>query len=130
MSHQPRDVQVTLSATPSERTTGPGRLHHFTLGRRILRAGGVFLLFVLLAAVLIPIPVIHLVGIPLMLLLGLVTGARTLGREARLDRMHLACPKCDARNDLGGGLGLPNATGPFDVTCSSCRRGLTLTIEA
>lgn len=130
MSHDPRPVQVTLTATGADPSSGPGRLTVFSPGRRMVRAAVVLFLFVGLAAMLIPIPVIHLVGIPLMLVIGLVTAVRTVGREARLDRMHLGCPKCGARNDLGGGLGLPNATGPFARSCSSCRRGLTMTIEA
>lgn len=128
MSHDARTVQVTITTAGVEPSTGPGRLVEYSPGRRLLRAAGVFLAFVGLAALLIPIPVIHLVGIPLMLVLGLVTAARTLGREARLARMHLPCPKCGARNDLGGGLGLANPSGPFAITCSSCRRGLTMTL--
>jgi hypothetical protein len=128
MSPDPRAVEVTLATTGVEPTHGPGRLTEYSPGGRMLRAAGALLVFVGLAAALIPIPVIHLVGIPMMLVLGVVTAIRTLGREARLDRMHLPCPKCGARNDLGGGLGLADPTGPFDLSCSSCRRGLTMTI--
>ncbi|HET9064195.1 MAG TPA: hypothetical protein VFN22_00040 [Gemmatimonadales bacterium] len=126
MSHDVRAVTVTLATSDAPPTSVPGSLTVFSPSRRMLRAGVVMLIFVGVAASLIPIPIVHLVGIPLALIVGMLVAFRTLRTVARLAQTHLACPKCGARNNVGGGLGYRTETGPVDRACESCRRPLEL----
>lgn len=119
-----QSVTITLRAGPDEQTTGRGTLDVLSIGARLVRAGAVLLGAALVSALLIPIPIIHLVGIPLALLIGLGVAVRQFQGVARLERLTLACPKCEAPNQLGGGLGYRTATGPVQVQCESCRRVL------
>ncbi|MEO8480221.1 MAG: hypothetical protein ABI542_11380 [Gemmatimonadota bacterium] len=130
MSHDVQAVNVTLTTSDAPPTSVPGSLKVFSPPRRMLRAGVVMLIFVGMAAMLIPIPIVHLVGIPLTLIIGIVVAARTLRTVARLAPTHLACPKCGARNNVGGGIGYRTETGPIDRACESCRRPLELRFEA
>lgn len=79
---------------------------------------------------LIPIPIIHLVGIPLMLLVGIFAAAKQMTAAARLKPMRLACPACEAKNRIGGGFGYHHPDEPIEMNCDSCRRGLILKLVA
>lgn len=127
MSHEPMAVTVTLTDHGKESINAPGKLDLYPPPRRALRAAVFFLISIGLAALLIPIPIVHLFGIPLMLVLGIVTAVRSLGRVAKLEPMHIPCPKCGARNNIGGGLGFKTETGPVEMNCQVCRRPLALT---
>lgn len=130
MSHDVRAVTVSLSTSDAPPTSVPGSLSVFNPPRRMLRAGVVMLSFVGMSALLIPIPIVHLIGIPLVLIIGIFVAIRTLRTVARLAPTHLACPKCGARNNVGGGLGYRTEAGPIDRACESCRRPLELSFEA
>jgi hypothetical protein len=82
-----------------------------------------------LSAALIPIPIVHLVGIPLMLLAGIVAAVRQVRSVALLAPVRFACPRCGASNGIGGGLGLSTSTGPLQRDCESCRRPLEITFH-
>ncbi|MEO5799810.1 MAG: hypothetical protein ABIZ70_14380 [Gemmatimonadales bacterium] len=126
MTEQP--IAATLKSAGGVTTSAPATLQRFTMVDRMLRAAGFLLLGVVAAAMLIPIPIIHLVGIPLVLLVGLVTAARQLARTARLTPVRIPCPNCGAMNRVGGGLGLRNIDAPIELNCDSCRRSLTLEV--
>ncbi len=119
-------VQVTLRAGPGEESTASGVLHHLSPVARVSRVAVILLVSALVAALLIPIPIIHLVGIPLALLIGVAVAVRQGRCVVRLERVGIACPRCGERNHLGGGLGFRTATGPITTQCSSCRRVLEL----
>lgn len=125
----PHAVTVSLTAHDVAPTTAPGQLTVFPPVRRLLRAAVVMLVAMLAAASLIPIPIVHLVGIPLALLVGVLIAFRTARTVSRLAPTHLPCPKCGARNNVGGGLGYRTTTGPVERACESCRRVLELTFE-
>jgi hypothetical protein len=129
MSHEAQQVMVVLTASGVEPTRVPGRLTLLGPADRLRRAGTVVLIAVAMSAMLIPIPIVHLVGIPLTLIIGIAVAVRTSRAVARLDPTHLACPKCGARNNVGGGVGYRTATGPIDRACESCRRPLELRFE-
>lgn len=130
MQHEMRPVTVTLSISDAPPSTVPGKLTIFTPPGRLFRAAVVMLIFIVAAASLIPIPIVHLVGIPLALIVGILVALRTLRTVARLAPTHLACPKCGARNNVGGGIGYRTETGPIDRACESCRRPLQLSFVA
>lgn len=119
-------VKLTLTAGDGAPTTGTTDLTVFTAAQRVTRAAVILGVALLAAAAIIPVPIIHLVGIPLVLLLGIVVAVRQLRTVARLGACTMACPKCGERTSVGGGLGLRSATGPLVLSCQSCRRGLTL----
>lgn len=123
-----RPVRVTLEAAGGETTSADGVLREFSLldrTRRALITLGVGLLCV---AVLIPIPIIHLLGIPLALIASVVISIRQFSSTARLDPLRMPCPKCGATNRIGGGLGLRHPMQPVERMCEDCRRHLQLSI--
>jgi hypothetical protein len=122
-------VTVTLESSRGTVTTAPGSLQRFTPLQRIVRSGVILVAGIGAAALLIPIPIIHFIGIPLVLLTSLVTAVRQATTLVRLQALRLPCPSCGARNSVGGGLGYRSATEPIDLNCDSCRRGLTLRIR-
>lgn len=119
-------VQLTLSAAGAEPVHAEGELTVLSTGARLIRAMGIMGVALVLAAMIIPIPIVHLVGIPLILIVGVVVAARQLRSVATLAPIRMVCPRCGANNSLGGGLGLRTATGPLEVNCQSCRRLLEL----
>ena len=123
-----RNVQVVLAAPGVNSVTAPGILCSFTPFDRVKRAALVFGGAVLLAATLIPIPIIHLLGIPLLLITGIVMAVRQLRAVGRLLPLRIACPKCGAVNRVGGGFGYHDPAAPHERACDSCRRHLTMQI--
>ena len=123
-----RQVAVSLEATGAEITRCHGLFADFTLARRARRAVIVLLGATGLAALFLPIPIIHLLAIPMILLGGIVTAIRQLSVVGRLAPLRMACPKCGVRNRVGGGLGV-RSVAPKSRVCESCRRELILRIE-
>ena len=123
------DNVVVMLASGDAVTTAQAQLERFTPARRAMRAGLVFLVGLAGAAALIPIPIIHLIGIPLMLIVAIVVAMRQLRTASRLSRVRLACPRCGALQGFGGAAGMRAVDAPMAVTCDSCRRQLTLTIS-
>lgn len=121
-----RTVLISLTAADGTASQAPGELRTFSLAERLGRAALVFLAACALAALLIPVPIVHLVGIPLVLLVGVIAAARQVMAVARLAPMRIPCPRCQAANSLGGGLGYRTTTGPIERQCESCRRPLEL----
>jgi hypothetical protein len=124
-----RAVTVVLASADGGEVRGEGVVREIANSARILRAAGFFFGSVLLAAALIPIPIIHFIGPPGLLVAGCVMALRQLRAVAQLAPLRLACPKCGTVNRVGGGVGLSHPERPFAVTCESCRRGLTVTID-
>jgi hypothetical protein len=123
-------VRVILSAHDEGEVALPGTLRVFTPSQRLARAGVVMVVAVLLAGSLLPIPIIHLIGPPIILVTGVVMAMRQLGAAVRLAPMKVNCPKCGYGNRIGGGLGWHDADQPMEHQCESCRRSLMLRVEA
>lgn len=121
-----RTVTVSLASGDTAPSQGPGELRTFSPAERVGRAALVLLGACALAALLIPVPIVHLVGIPLVLLAGVIAAVRQAMAVARLAPMRLACPRCGGANSLGGGLGYRTIAGPIERQCESCRRPLEL----
>ncbi len=124
-----KPVMVVLGCSGAEPTRVPGRLRVFSAGQRALRAAGWLGLGLVAAAVMLPIPIIHLLGIPLVLLVGIGAAIRQTRSVARLAPMKVTCPKCGEPNSIGGGIGFRTETGPIERRCEACRRGQTLSFE-
>ncbi len=122
-------VHVILAAEGVSEVSVPGTLRVFTPVQRLTRAGAVMLVAILLAGSLLPIPIIHLIGPPALLVAGIVLAVRQLRAGVRLAPMHVSCPKCGYRNRIGGGQGWHNVNHPMERHCDSCRRILELRVE-
>jgi hypothetical protein len=120
-----RAAAVTLSASSGEVTEGEGVFTEFALRQRLKRSGAVFLVAMGLAVLFLPIPIIHLLAIPMILIGGLAVAVRQLSITGRLASMRIACPRCGVQNRVGGGLGV-RTLAPAEHACESCRRTLTL----
>lgn len=120
---------MILESASGESTRAPGRLTLLTPGQRGLRAALTLLVAVALSALIIPVPIVHLVGIPLILLAGLIAAVRQYRGAARLEPMRIACPRCGEGNSVGGGFGYPAASEPIPRPCEACRRELVLRFE-
>lgn len=124
-----RLIIVSLSATSGEATEAPGHLTLLTPGQRGLRAALTLLAAVVLSALIIPVPIVHLVGIPIVLLGGIVAAIRQYRGVARLEPLRIACPRCGGSNTLGGGFGYHDASGPIPRSCENCRRVLEIRFD-
>jgi hypothetical protein len=120
-------VQVILELPGSTSTEAVGVFDEFTLGQKIKRSGLTMLGAVLLSAMLLPIPIIHIIGPPMLLLTGMVLAILQLTYVGRLSAVKVPCPKCGEINRIGGGLGR-RSIAPAERMCDACRRGLTLRI--
>lgn len=122
-------ANVTLSSSDGAMATLDSWVRIYTPMERVYRAGLLMIVCIGLAASLIPIPIIHLLGIPLVLITGLVLALKQLRAVARLRPLQIHCPKCDAVNRVGGGIGMRSLAQPTEWTCEGCRRVLTLRVE-
>lgn len=111
----------------SDGPVGPAeaQVGHLSLGRRLRRGAIPVLLAVLGALILLPVPLMHLAGIPL-LGLGGYLGVRNL--RAHLVFFHASgtCPSCGGQTTLFVGFGRPPFKLPVATSCSACGRSLTL----
>ncbi len=123
------DATLTLSADGAEPTRASSTVSLFNPAQRARRAIVALLIGAAVAAALIPIPIVHLLGIPLALIAAIVVAMKQLRVAARIDRVALACPKCAVPQAIGGGFGFSTIDGPIAITCDSCRRIMTLTID-
>jgi hypothetical protein len=126
---QPGTVTVELVSGDAEPSRALGELRTFSPAERFGRAALVLLAACVAAALIVPVPIVHLVGIPLVLLAGVVAAVRQAMAVARLAPMRIPCPRCGTANSLGGGLGYRTTTGPIARQCESCRRPLELRIQ-
>ena len=119
-------VEIVVSASGVEPVRAVGEMRVLSTSARVGRAVGILVVALGLSAALIPIPIVHLVGIPLMVIAGIATAVRQVRSVALLDPVRFNCPRCGAGNAIGGGLGLATATGPIHRDCESCRRPLEI----
>jgi hypothetical protein len=117
---------VSLTAAGADPVVMPGELRILGAGQRVARAAAILVVAGFLAAAIIPVPIVHLVGIPIVLIVALLAVARQLRAAAYLAPMRIACPRCGAENSIGGGFGFTTTTGPIHRDCESCRRPLEL----
>ncbi len=121
-------VIVSLEATGGEVTRCNGLFTTFAMPHRARRSVIVFVASTGLAVLFLPIPIIHLLAIPMILVAGIVLAIRQLSIVGRLAPLRMACPRCDVLNRVGGGLGV-RSMAPTGRVCESCRRKLILRIE-
>ena len=91
---------------------------------RIARAGRAFGLALLAALIMLPIPIIHIIGPPLAIIIGIVLGFRRLGEGEIFVSAEGSCPFCHQQQYLG--LAQSRYRVPRNITCNSCRQPLEL----
>ncbi len=121
-----RTVQLQLKEW-SDGPVGPAeaQVGHLSLGRRLRRAGIPVLLGVMGALILLPVPLMHLAGIPL-LGVGGYLGVRNLRAHDVFLGASGRCPSCQSQTGLFIGFGNPPFKLPVTTSCSACGRSLTL----
>lgn len=124
-----RSATLTLDTDGAEPTRAVTTVTVFSPAQRARRAIVALLIGAAAAAALIPIPIVHLMGIPLALVTAIVIAVKQLRVAARVGRVAVNCPKCAAPQAIGGGFGFASIDGPIPITCDSCRRMLTLTVQ-
>jgi len=94
-----------------------------TRAERIKRAAAIFGAFCLVAAVALPIPLVHLVLVPGALLVGAGLGVQRLTQSAIFQRVEGRCPFCGTEQafTVMGRFRLPKP-----VSCVHCHRELSL----
>jgi len=95
-----------------------------TFQERLARAGRAFGLALLAALIMLPIPIIHIIGPPAALVIGLVLAVRRLGEGEIFVSAEGSCPFCHERQRLG--LAGSRFRVPCTLTCTSCRQPLQL----
>jgi len=117
-----RILELTGFGVPPTRAQVTTR--QLTLGGRLARAGKVFGLALLAALIMLPIPLIHIAGPPLAILIGLVLGVLRLGQSEIILSAQAECPFCHTDQRLG--LAGTQFKLPRDLICRNCRQPLQL----
>ncbi len=120
------NVTVTLTAADGRESAAPGVLAEIPAGTRFRRVAITAGVAILLSAAMIPIPIVHFIGVPLVLIGGIAAAVWQGKQVATLERVEIPCPCCGAVNRVGGGPGYPSTRGPFSHPCTNCRLQLTL----
>ena len=118
-----RALELRLKGFGAPATRARVELAELSRTERLRRAGMIFLWFLLVALVAIPIPLVHFVLVPGALLLGIVLAVRRLGQGEIFREVQGRCPFCGAEQSFQvmGRFRLPKT-----LHCSSCGRELVL----
>ncbi|HTO74278.1 MAG TPA: hypothetical protein VMJ30_10665 [Gemmatimonadales bacterium] len=108
-----------VSPTPVAAVT-----RHLSMKERIARAGRAFGVAFLAALLMLPIPIIHIIGPPLAIIIGIVLGLRRLGEGEIFVSAEGSCPFCHHEQYLG--MAQSRFSLPRTLTCRSCRQPLEL----
>lgn len=84
---------------------------------RLIRAGKGSGVFLLCAAAILPIPVVHLLGVPLSLLLAGFTGIRRSLQKIQIKKTTVECPECKHGQLVDTYL----TEWPLRLHCGNCR---------
>jgi hypothetical protein len=125
----PRDEQVLWRIRT--RTTGistPVRamLRHYSVAERLGRSARTLGAFLLIAVVVAFIPIVHVFGIPLALLAGIVLSVQQFRVSTTIRSAHATCPKCGTEQKFYVGTGLGGLKLPVAVSCDDCRKDLEI----
>ena len=125
-----QDAVRTVALELREWGSGPvgaaeARIDLLGLGRRLFRGLIPVLLALIAALLLLPVPLMHLAGIPL-LAIGLYFGYRNARSREVFRSASGTCPSCNEQTDLFVGFGRPPFKLPIKTSCASCWRNLTL----
>lgn len=121
-SDQLRTLSLKGFGAPANPATAVTR--HLSIRQRLGRGSKALGLALVAVVVMLPIPIIHIVGPPFALLLGLGVGIRRLGQGEIFISAEGTCPFCQTTQRLG--LAGSRFRVPCNLICNSCRRPLQL----
>jgi len=99
------------------------------LGRRLWKAGALFLVGVAVGTLLLPVPLIHLAGVMFFLAMSWLAVRRLFATQV-LKGAHGRCPSCHQDGDYFVGFGGRRLAYPVKSSCPHCRVGLELALPA
>ena len=119
-----RTLTVPLKGFGRPPTDAEVVVQTLTLKARLTRSATVLAAGLVVAAIALPIPLVHFVLVPGAILLGIAFGAIRLRHREIFSSAEGACPFCGTRQRLG-------LTGrvfrlPREVFCRNCQRALDL----
>ncbi len=119
-------IPITISAIDG-RTGGQGEVEFVRprLQRRLWKAGVLFLIGLAGGVLLLPIPLIHFVGLVFFLTLTGLAVRRLLSREI-LKAASGHCPACGAPGEYFAGFGGRRLSFPIVTSCPRCNIEITL----
>lgn len=110
-------MKLEIFSDPDKIFEEDHEVHELTFKQRVMasfKMAGMFFAGALLA---LPIPVVHLIMVPLCLFLGVASGIWKLRQKIEVSAPELKCPSCKAPHPLQSGL----VTWPYRGYCSQCR---------
>jgi hypothetical protein len=118
-----RKLELPLKGFGQPPTAATVEVVVLTPAERLKRGAGLFGVFLLVALVALPIPIVHLFLVPGALLLGLMLSARRLGQVQVFRRVEGRCPFCGTQQTFSimGSFRLPR-----QVHCAHCHRALSI----
>ena len=121
----PLALGVSQSASDTD-TKAVGTWRDFSAGARLRRAAVVAAIGIGGAALMLPIPLVHLGGLFVLLPGSLFLAYGRLRAASMLRSATGACPRCQFQQSFFTGLGLRAPVLPIQVTCASCHREIWL----
>ncbi len=121
-------VRVSLEIAGEAPTTADGTLVEFTPMERMKHGLGMLAGTLVLTVIIAFIPIVHLIGVPLVFIGGITLAVIQMRATARLEPLRLPCPKCGGVNRLGGGFGVAQLAEATPHMCENCRRELVLRV--
>jgi hypothetical protein len=119
-----RTLTVPLKGFGRAPTDAEVVVQTLTLKARVARSATVLAAGLVVAAIALPIPLVHFVLVPSAVLLGITFGAIRLGHREIFASAEGACPFCGTRQRLG--LAGRVFRLPREVFCRNCQRALDL----
>jgi ribosomal protein S27AE len=95
-------------------------------GQRLRAAAGIFGLGLVVGVLLLPIPLLHLVGL-MVFLASTVFAVKRLRVRAVVERVRGGCPSCGAQTSFFVGAGHMAARWPLSSQCGACGIGVRFT---
>lgn len=122
-----KPTTLIVRANSGKTSEAQGAVAHLDQGQRMKRAMKKSGMFVGGALVCLPIPVLHMVLVPTMLLLSVVMGVVTSKKKILVEWPEAKCPEC--------GAAIPGEEGavqefPLRIYCVNCRNQLSIGLNA
>jgi hypothetical protein len=118
-----RTLELPLKGFGAPPTAATVEVLVLTPAERLKRAAVMFGVFLVVALVALPIPIIHLFLVPGALLLGVMLSARRLGHAQVFRRVEGRCPFCGAQQTISNMCPFKQ---PRQVHCAHCHRALLI----
>lgn len=115
-------MKIEVFSNPEEISVKDFEVVELSFNTRLLRASKLAGMFFGGALISAPIPVVHLIMVPLCLLLAVVTGIWRLRQKIQVHAPDLRCPNCQTPQALVSAI----AEWPYRGHCPQCRAQFTV----